>query len=178
MAIDGTLWAALPRMAWAFWRKRYGREGAVKLHLKFNVVEEKPVEAVIAAAKRCDRSVLREMVRAGEFYVGDRYYGEDYGLFDELKEAGCSFVLRLRQESRWEVVEEYPLTPSDCTANIVSDALVRLGARRKRQPLRLVRVKGPREEIRLVTNVLPKELSAELIGQVYQARWRIKLFFK
>ena len=57
IAIDGTLWRALPRMAWAFWRKRYGREGAVKLHLKFNVVEEKPVEAVIAAAKRSPVSV-------------------------------------------------------------------------------------------------------------------------
>lgn len=178
IAIDGTLWAALPRMAWAFWRQQHGREGALKLHLKFNVLEEKPVGALIAPAKRCERSVLREMAKAGEFYVGDRYYGEDYALFNELKEAGCSFVLRLRQEARWEVMEEYPLTPADRAAGVRSDAFVRLGAKSKSAPLRLVRVAGPREEILLVSDLLPEELPAELVGQVYRARWRIELFFK
>ncbi len=178
MAIDGTIWAALPRMAWAFWRQQHGREGALKLHLKFNVLEEKPVAAVITPAKRCERSVLREMVRAGEFYVGDRYYGEDYGLFGELAAAGCSFVLRLRQEARWEVVEEYPLGEADRAAGVRSDALVQLGTKRKSAPVRLVRVAGPREEILLVTNLEPAALAAELVGQVYRARWRIELFFK
>lgn len=178
IAIDGTLWAALPRMAWAFWRQQHGRQGALKLHLKFNVLEEKPVGALIAPAKRCERSVLRELAQAGEFYVGDRYYGEDYALFGELKAAGCSFVLRLRQEACWEVMEEYPLTPEDRAAGVRSDALVRLGARSKSAPWRLVRVAGPREELLLVSDLGPEELAAELVGQVYRARWRIELFFK
>jgi len=47
----------------------------------------------ITAGKRCERSVLRAQWRAGEFYVGDRYYGEDYALFPELAAAGCAYVL-------------------------------------------------------------------------------------
>lgn len=177
-AIDGSLWKGLPRMSWAFWRRQPKAQGALKLHLKFNLLEEKPVGALIAPAKRCERSVLRELVRAGEVYVGDRYYGEDYALFGELEEAGCSFVLRLRQEACWEVIQESPLSAADRAAGVVSDALVRLGGRKKSGPWRLVRLAGPREEILLVSNLLPEELSAELIGQVYRARWRIELFFK
>ena len=64
LAIDGTLWGALPRMAWAVWRYRYGKESALKLHVKFNLLEEKPVAgAVLTPARRCERAVLREEMK-------------------------------------------------------------------------------------------------------------------
>ena len=136
MAIDGTLWPALPRMAWAIWRYQHGRECALKLHVKFNLLEEKPVAAVLKNAKRCERAVLRETMQPGEFYVGDRYDGEDYALFGELAAAGCSFVLRLRQEAVFEVREEFALRPADRAAGVTFDGLVRLGARPQHAPLR------------------------------------------
>jgi hypothetical protein len=103
LVIDGTLWRALPRMAWAIWRYQHGKESALKLHVKFNLLEEKPVAAVVTTARRCERAVLRENIRAGEFYVGDRYFGEDYALFGQLERAGCSYLLRLRQEAVFQV---------------------------------------------------------------------------
>ena len=106
LVVDGTLWRALPRMAWALWRYQHGKQSALKLHLKFNVCEEKPVEALVTSARCCERAVLREQLVAGEFYVGERYFGEDYALFSELERAGCSYLLRLRQEACFCVVEQ------------------------------------------------------------------------
>jgi hypothetical protein len=142
LVVDGTLWRALPRMAWALWRYQHGKESALKLHLKFNLLEEKPVGAVLTNARGCERAVLRRQLVAGEFYVGDRYYGEDYALFSELERAGCSYLLRLRQEARFEVVEEWPLSAADQAASVTFDGLVRLGVgkSRREEPLRLVRV--------------------------------------
>jgi len=55
VAIDGTLWAALPRMTWALWRWQHGPESALKAHVKFNLLQEKPVAVAITPAKRCER---------------------------------------------------------------------------------------------------------------------------
>jgi Transposase DDE domain len=178
LAIDGAIWAALPRMAWAVWRRQHTTQSALKLHVKFNILEEKPVGAVLRPARRCERAVLREAMRAGEFYVGDRYYGEDYALFEEMREAGCSFVLRLRQEACWEVVEEFALREEDRAAGVVFDGMVRLGARAKSAPVRLVRVQIDGHDLLLVTDKPREELCAELIALIYRYRWRIELFFK
>jgi hypothetical protein len=180
VAIDGTIWAALPKMAWAVWRYQAGPESALKAHLKFNLLEEKPVGVTVTKARRCERAVLREHWQAGEFYVGDRYYGEDYQLFGQLQQAGCSFVLRLRQEAVFEVIEEFALSAADQSAGVSFDGVVRLGCKKKYQvePIRLVRVPTENGELLLVTDKSQKELSAELIALIYRYRWRIELFFK
>ena len=128
LVIDGTLWRALPRMAWALWRYQHGKESALKLHLKFNLLEEKPVGVLVTSARCCERAVLRRQLAAGEFYVGDRYYGEDYALFSELERAGCSYLLRLRQEACFEVMEEWPLSAADQALRVTFDGLVRFGS--------------------------------------------------
>ena len=180
VAIDGTIWAALPKMAWAVWRCQPDPQSALKAHVKFNLLEEKPVGVTLTKAKRCERAVWREHWKAGEFYVGDRYYGEDYQLFGQLEEAGCSFVLRLRQEAVFELVEKFALSAEDRAAGVSFDGLVRLGCKKKYQvePLRLIRVPTENAELLLVTDQSQKELSGELIALIYRYRWRIELFFK
>ncbi len=180
LVIDATLWRALPRMAWALWRYQHGKESALKLHLKFNLLEEKPVGALVTSARCCERAVLRRQLAAGEFYVGDRYYGEDYALFSELERAGCSYLLRLRQEACFEVMEEWPLSAADQAASVTFDGLVRLGTGRWRQDelVRLVRVQSERGQLLLVSNKAREELSAELLALIYRSRWRVELFFK
>jgi hypothetical protein len=180
LAIDGTLWAALPRMTWAFWRCQPGPQSALRAHVKFNLLEEKPVAVVLTPAKRCERAVLREHWREGEFYVGDCYYGEDYGLFPKMKAAGCSFVLRLRQEAVFEVLEEFPLSEADRDASVTFDGMVRLGTRKRKRnaPIRLVRVQTLEGELLLVSDKGREELGAELLALIYRYRWRIELFFK
>jgi hypothetical protein len=180
VAIDGTMWAALPKMAWALWREQHGSQSALKAHVKFNLLEEKPVGVRVTAARRCERAVWREHWQAGEFYVGDRNYGEDYQLFDQLRQAGSSFVLRLRQEAVFAVLEEFPRRAEDEAAGVSFEGWVQLGCKKKYQvpPLRLVRVPTAEEELLLVTDKSPEELSAELIALIYRYRWRIELFFK
>jgi hypothetical protein len=167
-------------MAWALWRYQHGKESALKLHLKFNLLEEKPVGALLTNARSCERALLRRQLVAGEFYVGDRYYGEDYALFSELERAGCSYLLRLRQEARFEVMEQWPLSAADQGASVIFDGLVRLGVGKSRQQelVRLVRVQSERGELLLVSNKARKELSAELLALIYRSRWRVELFFK
>src|SRR5437870_8027889 len=41
LVIDGTLWRALPRMAWAVWRDAHGKERGPRVHVKFNLWGEK-----------------------------------------------------------------------------------------------------------------------------------------
>ena len=69
-------------------------------------MEEKPVGALLTNARSCERAVLRTQLAAGEFYVGDRYYGEDYALFSELERAGRFYLLRLRQEAHFQAMKE------------------------------------------------------------------------
>ena len=180
LVVDGTLWRALPRMAWALWRYQHGKESALKLHLKFNLWEEKPVGAVLTNARGCERAALRRQLVAGEFYVGDRYYGEDYALLSELERAGCSYLLRLRQEACFELMEEWPLSAADQATSVTFDGLVRLGVgkSRREEPVRLVRVQSERGELLLVSNKAREELSAELLALIYRSRWRVELFFK
>jgi hypothetical protein len=179
LVIDGTLWRALPRMAWALWRYQHGRESALRLHLKFNLLQEKPVGAQVTDGRRCERAVLRTQLQAGEFYVADRYYGEDYALFGELERAGCCYLLRLRQEAAFEVVEEWPLSAAEHKADVIFDGLVRLGVGKSRQDalVRLVRV-SEKGELLLVSNKAREELNAELLVLIYRSRWRVELFFK
>jgi IS4 transposase len=119
-------------------------------------------------------------MRAGEFYVGDRYFGEDYALFGQLERAGCSYVLRLRQEAVFQVEQEFALSPEDRGAGVSFDGLVCLGAHRSKQhgPLRLVRVQTNEGELLLVSDKGREELSAELLTLIYRYRWRVELFFK
>jgi len=58
------------------------------------------------------------MIKPGEFYVGDRYYGRDSQVLNRLSEAVCSYLIRLREDSVMEVVEELPLVPADVKAGV------------------------------------------------------------
>ena len=180
MAVDSTVWRALPRMTWALWRYQHGRECAVRLHVKFNLLEQKPVQAVLTPARKCERAALREHLQEGEFYVGDRNYGEDYGFFGRMKERGCSFIMRVREDAGVRVLQELPLSEEDRAAGVIGDAIVELGTRNRDRsvPLRLVRILGEEGQVLLVTDKEPRELSAELIGLIYRRRWQIELFFK
>ena len=179
LVVDSTLWRALPRMAWALWRYQHGQESALRLQIKFNIWKDKPVEAAVASARRCERALLLSGIKAGEFYVGDRYYGENYALFGQLEEAGCSYLLRLRQEAAFEPVEQWELSEADKGASVTFDGLVRLGTKKHhRRLIRLVRVQSQRGELLLVSNKTRKQLSAELIAEIYRSRWRVELFFK
>jgi len=177
---DGSLFEALPRMYWALWRRQGQAQAQVRLHLSLDVDTRRPARAVITAGKTCERAVWRTQWKRGDGYVGDRYYGENYRLFEELGQAGVAFVVRLRDEAVIQVEEELPLRAADAPARVVRCAWVRLGCQARYQSIRLraVWVQTPKETLCLVTNLGPDELTAAEVALLYQQRWQIELFFR
>ena len=177
--VDSTLWEALPRMQWALWRSQGRQQQAVRLHVGYHLREQTVGQATVTAGRRCERAVWREQWRAGDCYVGDRNYGEDYGIFEQLTQRGCAFVLRLRENAVVRAVEqELALSAADQAAQVQRQAWVRLGGRGPGVRVRVVWVQTPRELLWLVTNVPETELPGELVAQLYRCRWQVELFFR
>lgn len=183
LARDGSIFAALPRMTWALYGG--GREGhvnnAVKLHLSFNLLKDAPVAANITNGKTCERATLRNNIKPGAAYVGDRYYGEHYAYFAQLSCKKCRYVIRLLENKVvTTIMEELPLSPSDRAAGVQRQALVRLGSERTlSEVLRVVWVLGVGGQLlMLATNVPADELTAGETAQLYKARWWIEYFFR
>lgn len=180
LAYDGSVMKALARMPWAFYRKQGTKQSAVKVHVAFSILKEEPQGVEIREAKKCERAVMREKIKKGAFYVADRYYGEDYKLYEQLEKAGSSYLIRLRNNAVYEVVEQLEVSQADQKAGVISDELVILGRKKKDQSkvVRLVKIQTPKEEIFLVTNKGSEEVAGELVSIIYSYRWQIELFFK
>ena len=183
LARDGSLFRALPRMAWALYGG--GNAGspnrAVRLHLSLHLGDDKPVRAQVRRGKDCERAVWQESWQPGDAYVGDRYFGQNYRLLDELRQRDGVSVLRLREAAVITVEEELAVTSADQQAGVVRQAWARLGERPDPPPQR-VRVVWVRAtdgtELVLVTNLGPDALPAELVSLLYRKRWQIELFFR
>lgn len=171
--IDGTLLPALPRMHWALWINDKNR--AAKLHLKFTVLRQAPSDVAITEGNSCERKALRQLMKKGETIVGDRYYGLEYGFFEEMRQLGVSFVIRIRNKPRMEIIKELPLTDADHAAGVTWQGMVKLGDKWQGEPIRVVKVAVDGKELLLATDL---DIEAELIALIYRYRWQIELFFK
>jgi hypothetical protein len=176
--VDSTLWYALPRMHWALWRQQHGIQQAFRLHVKFQVIDHMPSQVSLREAKRCERLEWEAMTQPGEFYVGDRNYGEDYGLLGRLDRKGCKYAVRLRSDAQWVVQEELSLTPADRKARVLWQGWVRLGKDGTGPRVRIVQILGEEEQLFIATNLTPEEMGAELVSLCYRDRWLIELFFR
>lgn len=182
-ARDSSLFAALPRMSWALYGggKAGAKNHAVRLHLSFHLLDDKPARAQITPGQTCERKAWRQDWQAGAAYVGDRYFAEDYALFGQLHERGCRYVVRLCDKAVVNVEEALPVSEADRAAGVTRQAWARLGWRPSRQSAR-VRVVwiglAAGGELRLVTNVRPEDLSAAEVGLLYRRRWQIECFFR
>lgn len=181
LAHDGSLWSALPRMSWALYGGgRNGNAKAVKLHLSFLVGADCPAEASVVEGRVCERAELRKRLKKGGAYVADRYFGEDYGLLDELEKRECRYCIRILDSARVEVVEKLGITDADAQCGVLRQELVKLGHKKwQRGQLRLVYVRGVTGEILLLaTNLGVDQMSARDIASLYKNRWSIEYFFR
>jgi hypothetical protein len=145
-----------------------------------HLLEDKPVQAQVTTGKMCERKAWKQIWEKGVAYVGDRYFGENHRLLGELEQAGCRFVLRLREESLIGVEEELVVSETDKAAGVQRQAWARLGCRQRRSVrVRVVWISmADGDTLRLVTNVPPSELSAAEVGLLYRRRWQIECFFR
>src|ERR1035438_8350898 len=201
--IDGTLLAALPRMAEASLLKSKTGSGQVKwrLHTHFEVDRYVPIRMDVTrdGGGDCDeRAVLERTIEADRLYAMDRGYAK-FALFNRIVAAGSSYVCRIRDNSVYDVVEERPLTDADRAERVTQDVIVKLGASSKADArpdhvIRLVTIQckphtsgghyarrgstGPSCDgvMRLATNLL--DVPAEIIALLYHYRWTIEIFFR
>lgn len=180
VAVDGSLLKALPRMAWALWQSPTQR--AAKMHVAFAVLPGVPVQVTVTAGQASERQEWRKMVQPGGFYVADRGYAS-FDLFRELDGQGCHFLVRVQQNTAFEVAEERVPSAEDRQAGVVRDVVLkRLGTDKHNalleRPLRLIQVRHPdhAECWLLVSNRL--DLEAWLLVLAYQYRWQVELFFR
>jgi len=185
IAVDGSLLPALPKMVWALWVDDDHR--AAKMHVHFDVFRGIPADVTVTHGSGSEREQLRKMLQPGRVYVVDRGY-EEYQLFQDIVDAGSSFIARVQDSVAYTVLEERPLTKEARAAGVVSDVIVkRLGTDHHKnvlkQKVRIVKVQtdkldsnGKPNVLVLVTNLL--DLPAELVALGYKYRWAVELFFR
>jgi hypothetical protein len=179
VVIDSTVWPALPRMAWAFWRRQDGLHHAVRLHVEFDLARDGPRRAELTVAKRCERKQWRAWARPGACYIGDRYYAYDYGLLAELQARGADFVVRLCSDTQWVVEAQAELSAADRAAGVTWTGTVRLGKAGQGPRLRVVQVVRDEDGQLLLATTLPADRAPpELLAQLYRHRWQVELFFR
>lgn len=182
-AVDGSVFAALPRMAWALWMDAEHR--GVKLHLQFHACQGVPGEVVVSPAACSEPAALTSMLEAGRLYVCDRGYAS-FELFRSILDGGSSLIVRVKDDITVNVKEERTISTVAAQAGVTRDVILnRLGTSHHKdvvgRPMRLVVVKvvernGKTTQLWLVTDRL--DLDADLIAIAYRYRWSVELFFR
>ena len=182
-AVDGSVFAALPRMAWALWQDAEHR--GVKLHLQFHACKGVPGDAVLTPAACSEPAALTSMLEPGRLYVCDRGYAS-FELFRSILDRGSSLIVRVKDDIAVSVKEERPISEAAAKAGVVRDVILnRLGTAHHKdvvgRPMRLVVVQvvdrdGKASELWLITDRL--DLDAELVAIAYRYRWSVELFFR
>jgi hypothetical protein len=200
--VDGTLLHALRGMTWAVWLDDENR--AAKVHLEYALLKGAPARATVTEGNANERTVLRKNIEPGKLYVTDGGYG-GYGLLAAILDAGSSFLVRVRTNSKYEELESRPLAAAAREAGVQRDLIVQFGSDSATQlhghRLRLLQLEVPnvnallgrkprgrraRSKPRhtqaktytlwLLTDRL--DLDADLLAALYQYRWDIELFFR
>ena len=200
--VDGTLLAALPKMAEASCLKAHTGSGMIKWRLHTHFSAEKYVPERIDVTRdgggdADERVVLQRTLDADKLYALDRGYAK-FKLFNAIVAKNSGYVCRLRDNSRYDVLQERPLSDADRAAHVLSDQIVHIGQTGKAEdrpdhPIRLVIVQiKPHQSkgkyrggstgvdsdgyLRLATNLL--DVPAEIIALIYHYRWTIEIFFR
>ena len=126
VAVDGTLLKALPKMLWALWLDKDHR--AAKMHLEFDILKGAPLRAQVTDANASERTQLKSSLSSGKLYCLDAGYRE-YQLLDSIIQKKSSFVVRLQDNTSYEIMEEHQLSKADREAGVEFDRTVRLGCK-------------------------------------------------
>lgn len=178
LVMDSTVWPALPRMAWAFWRRQGGLDNAVRMHVEFDLERGQVSRAELTPAKFCERAQWKRWARPGACYIGDRYYSYDYTLLARMQQQGVDFVVRLRNDALWIEEALDVLSPADLAAGVKWAAVVRLGKAGDAPRVRVVHLLGETESVLLATTLPATDAPPALIALLYRHRWQVERYFR
>lgn len=189
--VDGTLMPAISKMMWALWQEGHN---AVKAHMQYELLKGVPVAATLTGGNGDERDVLAANLQARRLYVLDRGYSQ-YSLMQKIVDADSSFVVRIKDNSVFDVLEERELSQEALDGDVVRDAVVRLGGVRNRndlrQAVRIVEVScrphikraktargGPEQGSTILIATDRLDLPTEVISLIYRHRWQVEIFFR
>lgn len=180
-AVDSTTIALVANcMSWAKHRRR---KAAAKCHLRLDLGTFLPAFAIIEEASHHDATRAHRLcagLQAGEIAVFDKAYVDFTHLYD-LDQREVFWVTRAKENLRYHVCRKLSGKPS---GKVLRDDIITLktpasrGAypARLRRVAMLVEVDGREIEMVFLTNNLGWAPSS--VGDLYQARWGIEVFFK
>lgn len=165
------------------WAKHRRRKAAAKCHLRLNLQTFLPAFAIIEEASHHDDTRARQLcagLREGEIALFDKAYVHSAHLYD-LSCRGIFWVTRAKDNMSCHVCKK--LLPK-AKGKVLRDDLITLKTKKSRkqypQKLRrivmLVELDGKEVEMVFITNNL--EWAATSVGELYQARWGIEVFFR
>jgi len=177
LSLDSTTVSlCLSLFPWASYRHD---KGGVKAHVLLDHDDYLPSWVLLTEANVADIRAARLLpLNPGSIVAMDRGYN-DYSLFGDWTARGVFFVTRLKDDTRYDVVESRAVPAG---TNVRADQVIRLaseaGTRACPYLLRRVVVWDEENgrEIALLTNLL--DFDAAVVGAIYKERWQIELFFK
>ncbi len=177
--VDGTVLGGLAGLAKAalddtcYNTARDGRKlHGWRLHMQLDLATFSPTRTDLTGARNAgpqrEHNVLEASLQAGRCYVGDCVYS-DRGLLDCIVVAGSSYVMRVGENTVFEVLEERELSQGPRRTR-----KARKGAAGGKQGA----IKGSRHSDRLLIVTDMTGLAAQLVGLVYRQRYGVELFFR
>ncbi len=176
-ALDATtIDLCLSLFPWAHFRRT---KAAVKLHTLMDLRGSIPSFIHITDGKLHDVNVLDLLLpEPGALYVMDRGY-LDFERFYTLHQARAFFVTRAKRNFRF--IRRYS-RPVDKSTGLICDQTIVLNtfysAKKYPEPLRRIRYRDLETGKPLIFLTNQFKLPALTIAQLYEARWRIEIFFK
>ena len=104
VVIDGSLISACLSMTWADYR---GDVRKAKMHLGLDLSGSIPRKMILTEGRGAERPFVSHLLKEGETGVLDRGY-QDHQRFDAWIEEGKHIVVRLKKNTKWEVIEALP----------------------------------------------------------------------
>ncbi len=170
VVIDGSLIAACLSMTWADYRKNVRK---AKMHLGLDLQGSIPRKMILTSGTGAERPFVSHLLAQGETGVLDRGY-QDHQRFELWIEAGKHFVVRLKKNTQWEVLEDLPFE-KDSAIFFFAKVLLGHPLHKMSHPLFLVGFKSRGKTYWIATD--RADLTAEQIAFIYSLRWQIETFF-
>jgi len=170
VAVDGSLIDASLSMTWADYKSSSNK---AKVHLGFDLNRSIPLKLHLTEGNGSERPFVSCILEPGQTGVLDRGY-QDHERFDQWIDDEKHFVVRLKNNTKWDVIDKLPF---DKGGNIFFFAKVFLGDEnhRMRHPVYLVGFWIDNKLFWIATD--RTDLTAKQIAFIYSLRWEIEKLF-